>query len=136
LVRGRGITKGGGVSKYFNDAEMGVTFKPTANGGVGVIQNDAALKALSSSTLSAKEFREKIDLYLRGVVEERLKMVGAEALVEKELARRVEIAVKYHAGRIDAEVKRLADDLIRRRLTELVSKMPLTVIVEAATTKE
>lgn len=109
------------------DKDLGLTFAPTTDGGVAVMKDANATQTFSTIRVGAKELRDAIDKHLRGVVEERLEMIRADAIIEKELGRRIEIAVKFHAARIDSDVKAEVVAAIRKRLLGLASGMKLEI---------
>lgn len=106
-----------------------ITFKPEPDGSgrVGIVRERGTLELISSATLSANEFRNAVDSYLREMVAKRLNDLGVEAMVEKELGRRVEVAVKAHAARIETDVRVSVQEAIRKRLVEVAQRIPLEI---------
>ncbi len=87
--------------------------------------------ALGSVTLDTKTVRELIEDYARAVVVERMNELRLYEVVESQMARRVEVAMKTVTGSLERDVL----DAVRKRIIEraiaAAEAVPLVVHVDA-----
>ena len=90
-----------------------------------LVEDEGAEAAFNCTTLSVKDFHAKIDEFLRDLVRARLKAMGADERVEREIGRRVEVACKGVQGAIDKMVADEIERQVRARVQAYVATMPI-----------
>ena len=92
-----------------------------------------ALKsALGSIVLDNRVVAKLIDEWAKGVVTSRLEDLGSDVYIRQQFERRIEVATKNAFGRIEADLLRIATEMIRKKLSEVVASMPLEVTCQGA----
>jgi len=99
-----------------------------------MIENNDAIKSVMQSkigfSVDAKKLTELLNESVEGIVLARMEQYGFEKLVKDTLERRVEVAVKTAAGKLEAQIAKWATEAIRDRVIAEVAKMDLHVSLE------
>lgn len=111
--------------------DMKATAATFVRDGDGVRMPDTAESrgAMAKCRVDVKDMRELVDSALREYVQNRLDELHADAVVTRELGRRVEVAIKTAMPRIEREVEAAAKVAVVDRVKAIVASLDINLTV-------
>jgi hypothetical protein len=98
--------------------------------GMRLVADEITTNAFGQFKMDGRIVREMLEEFLQGVVKEKFEMLNGDKIVADIVERRVEVAIKRASEGLERELLELAKTALRKRLTEEVAKMPLTLKIE------
>lgn len=85
--------------------------------------------AIGSVTIDAKVVKELVEDYGKSIVLERMKDHGLYAIIEQQMARRIEVAVKTVTQGLERDIVEKIKDAVLKRAADAAAAVPIRVVV-------
>ena len=111
------------------------TFHVTSTAGnvEVMMETSNARNGLSRFTLDGDTIRDKLDEFLKGVIEGRCNDLNLDARVKQILDRRIEVAVNAATINMQATVSKMASEYAMTRVKAEIDAMPIAVSLSVST---